>query len=150
MSPNRAALPCNATPTCPYTRPCPVHGSTTPAQRDRPSARASLKSGGLGYGRKWDAARGRFLKEFPLCSRCLAAGLTVQADVVDHQEPHHGDPVIFWQREMWRPLDKRCHSLKTRLESKPNSDELAAFKADEDEGMAKLKAMRPKWEPMVG
>lgn len=72
------------------------------------------------YGSKWQRARTGFLAAHPLC-QCPACGdgkyRVVQADVVDHKVPHRGDLALFWDRDNWQSLAKKCHdSWKQRLE----------------------------------
>ena len=69
------------------------------------------------YGYKWQQARAKYLAEHPLCVRCHSRGRITPATVVDHIEPHRGDPKLFWRRSNWQALCKRCHdSWKQRLE----------------------------------
>lgn len=40
------------------------------------------------------------------------------ATVVDHVDPHHGDPAKFWDTSMWQSCCKWHHdSVKQRLEA---------------------------------
>jgi 5-methylcytosine-specific restriction protein A len=36
------------------------------------------------------------LKQEPLCRMCLDNGVVTPANVADHIEPHHGNPMMFW------------------------------------------------------
>jgi 5-methylcytosine-specific restriction protein A len=69
-----------------------------------------------GYGIRWQVARVAHLRDHPLCVRCLALGDTTAANVVDHIKPHKGDQALFWQRDNWQSLCKRCHDYKTATE----------------------------------
>lgn len=70
-----------------------------------------------GYNHRWSKARDTFLRSRPLCIGCLAEGRTEAASVVDHVDPHHGDPDKFWDTAMWQPCCKWHHdSVKQRLE----------------------------------
>lgn len=70
-----------------------------------------------GYNHRWTKARKTFLSSHPLCIGCLAEGRTEAATVVDHVDPHHGDPDKFWNTAMWQPCCKWHHdSVKQRLE----------------------------------
>lgn len=70
-----------------------------------------------GYNSRWAKARVTFLHSHPLCIGCLALGRTEAATVVDHVDPHHGDPDKFWDTSMWQPCCKWHHdSVKQRLE----------------------------------
>jgi 5-methylcytosine-specific restriction protein A len=73
-----------------------------------------------GYGRKWQKASKAFLVSHPLCEECLRHGRYTKATVVDHIVPHRGDSKMFWDRNNWRALCKRCHDQKTgREDSNP-------------------------------
>lgn len=80
------------------------------SDRQRPSAHKR------GYDRNWNKARRLFLQDNPLCTRCMEKGWVVSATVVDHIEPHRGDRLLFWDRDNWQALCKRCHDRKTRSE----------------------------------
>ena len=69
-----------------------------------------------GYDRHWGKARRLFLMDHPLCVHCSERGLVVEATVVDHIQPHRGDPGKFWDRDNWQPLCIRCHNRKTATE----------------------------------
>jgi len=82
------------------------------------SGRASIA--GMGWhdrrgpynNRRWRRRRRRQLAQQPLCEFCLAKGLVVPADVVDHIEEHHGDRMKFWYgalRSLCRPCHERRH-----------------------------------------
>ena len=68
-------------------------------------------SNSRGYNARWQRARKLFLSEYPFCSRCDEA-----ATVVDHIIPHRGDNTLFWDRDNWQSLCKRCHDVKTATE----------------------------------
>ena len=59
----------------------------------------------------WRKARRELLVSRPWCVGCGGA-----ASVVDHRDPHRGDPVIFWDKARWQPLCASCHSRKTAAE----------------------------------
>ena len=68
-----------------------------------------------GYTAAWRKASKAFLRDVhPLCRECLKEGRYVKATVVDHIVPHRGDPNLFWDRNNWQGLCKRCHDKKTR------------------------------------
>jgi len=70
-----------------------------------------------GYNSRWQKARATYLRSHPFCTECEKQGRTVPATVVDHIEPHRGDQELFWDKDNWQPLCKRCHdSHKQRLE----------------------------------
>jgi len=68
-----------------------------------------------GYGYKWRIASKAFLAQNPLCRECLKKGRLVAATEVDHVIPHKGDLALFWNRDNWQSLCRRCHSRKTAL-----------------------------------
>jgi len=57
----------------------------------------------------WRKGRVLFLREHPLCVRCMAKGLTVPATVVNHIKPHKGDLTLFFDRKNMEAVCKRCH-----------------------------------------
>ena len=69
------------------------------------------------YGYKWQQAREAYLRKHPVCADHLKRGYVLQANVVDHIEPHRGDMKLFWDSANWQRLCKVCHdSHKQRLE----------------------------------
>lgn len=64
---------------------------------------------------RWRKLRARQLFAEPLCAFCDAKGLTVEATIVDHVEPHKGDRVKFWAGP-FRSLCKPCHDSTAKLE----------------------------------
>lgn len=70
-----------------------------------------------GYNHRWAKARVTFLASHPLCIGCLAIKRTQAAEIVDHVDPHHGDPDKFWDTSMWQSCCKWHHdSVKQKLE----------------------------------
>jgi 5-methylcytosine-specific restriction protein A len=70
-----------------------------------------------GYNYEWQLARLEFLALNPLCAMCYPKGTIAQARIVDHIEPHNGDPVKFWDRTNWQGLCLHCHNaIKQRME----------------------------------
>lgn len=70
-----------------------------------------------GYGRPWAKAAEGHRRNSPLCIGCLAAGLVVAAELVDHVEPHKGDTAKFWDTSMWQSSCRWHHDVvKQRLE----------------------------------
>jgi 5-methylcytosine-specific restriction endonuclease McrA len=79
-----------------------------------------------GYGAKWQSFRDAFLIAHPMCEFCQGAGRLTPANVVDHDEPHRGDPEAFWATT-FTALCKRCHDgTKQRLEAKHQGADLLA------------------------
>lgn len=66
-----------------------------------------------GYDSDWRRERKRFLRENPLCVKCLKKDKLRAATVVDHIIPHRGDEKLFWDRSNWQPLCADCHGHKT-------------------------------------
>ncbi len=89
---------------------CDKHRSLHPEE--------TRSASGRGYGRAWQKASKQFLAANLLCVRCMAEGRYRKATVVDHIIPHRGDEKLFWDRENWQPLCKRCHDKKTWTEDK--------------------------------
>jgi len=72
-----------------------------------------------GYTSKWRTVSAAFLKKHPLCEcdECKAGVLRVrEATVVDHIVPHKGDKTVFWDRNNWQAMAKKCHDKKTAKE----------------------------------
>ena len=116
--PERIPTPCRK-PGCPATTTerqgyCPQHRRPPPSREQRrQSDRKRPNAYRRGYGRDWSKARRLFLQDEPLCRRCAERGLLVAATVVDHITPHKGSAALFWNRDNWQPLCKRCHDRKT-------------------------------------
>jgi len=69
------------------------------------------------YGRQWRKARALYLSANPLCVMCKEIDRLTPSKVVDHITPHRGDMRLFWDRDNWQALCKRCHdSHKQRQE----------------------------------
>lgn len=64
----------------------------------------------------WKRLRNTWLNEHPLCEECLRSGEIVQAEVVDHIDPHRGDWTKFMDRGNLQSLCKPCHDRKTASE----------------------------------
>lgn len=138
--PYAAKRPCTV---CGKLGQCPEH--TRQARRrerereqpTRPSASAR------GYGARWRATRAGFLAKHPYCVLCEQAGQIVKATIVDHIIPHRGDSDLFWDRENWRSLCKRCHDIKT-------ADEDSFRGPDGKWGSAKQASTHPQPEKTDG
>ena len=87
------------------TKYCDVHKAQHPEEVRSAASR--------GYGRAWQKASKQFLQVHPLCEECLRQGKYKKATVVDHVIPHRGDEKLFWDRNNWRALCKKCHDKKT-------------------------------------
>ena len=88
----------------------PVHtpiGWQSSAQRraayDREHPRSAL------YDHRWRKLRKLFLSSHPLC----ACGCGYAATVVDHKQPHHGDPALLYDWNNLQAMTKPCHDRKT-------------------------------------
>jgi 5-methylcytosine-specific restriction endonuclease McrA len=90
------------------------------AQGSTPSWRSDKRGANeRGYTYKWQQASKAFLEKHPLCQcpDCEAGEKRVTpATVVDHDPPHRGDMVKFWDRSTWRAMAKACHDRKTQQE----------------------------------
>jgi hypothetical protein len=74
---------------------------------------------------RWRKAAKWFLSRNPLCGRvegraqltlCAAMGRDTAATIVDHIQPHKGDPELFWDERNWQPACAACHSGTKRIE----------------------------------
>lgn len=88
-------------------------GAPTPQQQQRRYDQMRGTAHERGYGAQWQKARLLYLAEHPLCVECARAGAVRPATVVDHVEPHRGDPVKFWDVGNWQALCKPHHDAKT-------------------------------------
>lgn len=89
-----------------------------------------LTSRQRGYDWRWEKARRVFLKLNPLCLHCRENGFVVSATVVDHVEPHRGDPGLFWDIENWQALCNRCHVGWKQRQEKGELSRLARERAN--------------------
>lgn len=79
-----------------------------------------------GYTAEWDKAAKTYKVLHPFCVGCHAIGLRGNADVVDHVEPHKGDPAKFWDQTMWQSACRWHHDVvKKRLEMMFERGEIA-------------------------
>lgn len=86
-----------------------------------------LSAAKRGYDRRWRKARAGFLTKHPLCVMCEAAGLLVEATVVDHIRPPRGARRLFWDRKNWQGLCQPHHdSAKQAEERRGYSREIGA------------------------
>ena len=107
--PTKPMVPCRH-PGCPEL----VDAGKKYCDKHRPLHPEEIRSAGSrGYGRAWQRASRQYLAAHPLCVRCMAEGRYTKATVVDHIKPHRGDAVLFWDRDNWQALCKRCHDRKT-------------------------------------
>ena len=95
-------------------RSVPTRLGTPPERLTVTTSSVSWRSGkegstARGYGYRWQQYRLRFLMKHPLCVRCEALGLVVEATVVDHVTPHQGDAALFWDERNHQALCKPCH-----------------------------------------
>lgn len=67
--------------------------------------------------RRWRELRKQQLQREPLCQYCKARGLLVQAQVVDHVQPHRGDEHKFWFGKL-QSLCNTCHSSAKQSEDR--------------------------------
>lgn len=67
---------------------------------------------------RWRRLRASFLATHPLCMLCLRIGRDTMASVVDHIQPHEGDPELFWAVDNLQALCPPCHSAAKRMQEK--------------------------------
>jgi 5-methylcytosine-specific restriction protein A len=65
---------------------------------------------------RWRRERARWLRKQAhlLCIYCLAEGRTTPANSIDHDPPHDGDRVKFYDRSTWRPSCVSCNARRAR------------------------------------
>ena len=63
--------------------------------------------------KNWKVGRLNYLAKHPLCVECESKGIVEAATVVDHKKAHNGDLKLFYNRQNWWALCKRCHDRKT-------------------------------------
>lgn len=112
--PYRSKVPCRH-PGCPElvdpkVKYCEKHKALHPEE--------IRSAGSRGYGKAWQKTSKQYLAAHPLCVRCLREGRYKKATLVDHIIPHRGDEKLFWDRDNWQALCKRCHDRKTWTEDK--------------------------------
>lgn len=92
-------------------------GAPSRQEQKRQADRWRGSASDRGYNHRWQKARQTHLARSPLCIGCEAVGKIVAATVVDHVDPHHGDPEKFWDTSMWQSCCKWHHdSIKQSLE----------------------------------
>lgn len=102
-------------------RPCPRCGvlvenglcATCREKRTRQVDARRGSSAARGYGAAWQRYRLQYLRQHPLCRSCEARSRVSAANVVDHIQPHKGDPRLFWDPTNHQPLCTPCHNHKT-------------------------------------
>jgi 5-methylcytosine-specific restriction protein A len=91
---------------------CPRHLHIEKKQHDEKRGTAHQR----GYTARWAKESKAFIRAHPLCQceLCQEGKIRVlPSQVTDHDKPHKGDPVLFWDQTNWRALNKRCHDRKT-------------------------------------
>lgn len=82
------------------------------------------------YNHRWQRYRLGFLRQNPLCVRCLEAGRTTAANTVDHITPHRGDTALFWAKDNHQSLCAQCHSGDKQREEKSGVTSYRGSQAD--------------------
>jgi 5-methylcytosine-specific restriction endonuclease McrA len=78
-----------------------------------------------GYSAAWDDAAAQLRKAHPLCRGCEAIDRVMPAELIDHVEPHKGDPRKFWDQSRWQAACKWHHDqVKQSLERRYQRGEL--------------------------
>ena len=76
--------------------------------------------------RRWQKIRVWQLRSDPWCALCRRRGEVTPAEVVDHIEPHGGDPRAFWFGTL-QSLCRPCHDGEKRtIELKGYSNRIGA------------------------
>jgi 5-methylcytosine-specific restriction protein A len=105
--PTAALKPC-AVPSCPALvsgERCPDHARQLEQGRPHRHARRWYNTV------RWKRLRVQVLADaLHTCARC---GQVAAALEVDHDVPHRGDPVLFWDRANLQALCASCHAQKT-------------------------------------
>jgi 5-methylcytosine-specific restriction enzyme A len=114
--PSKPKKPCNY-PGCPnltQERYCQIHNKAVRNKYDKNRGSSTER----GYGYRWRKESKQFLFEHPLCEcdECKRMHRLLPSEVVDHIIPHRGDPILFWDKNNWRAMSKRCHDQKTARE----------------------------------
>ncbi|OMQ44938.1 HNH endonuclease [Ensifer sp. 1H6] len=92
-------------------------GAPTRQEQKRQADRWRGSASERGYNHRWSKASKTHLARSPLCVGCEALGRVEPATLVDHVDPHHGDPDKFWDTSMWQASCKWHHdSVKQHLE----------------------------------
>jgi len=93
-----------------------------PKGRCREHARAYDRQRGTAaerlYTSRWQRISKRWLSKpgHQLCVYCQEKGRITAAECIDHEPPHRGDPVLFWDQSTWRPACISCNSRKAVLQ----------------------------------
>jgi 5-methylcytosine-specific restriction enzyme A len=65
---------------------------------------------------RWRKLRRTQLADHPLCKMCLEQSHVVPATVVDHIQPHKGNPTLMWSRNNLQSLCKVHHDSAKRYQ----------------------------------
>jgi 5-methylcytosine-specific restriction protein A len=87
---------------------CPEH------ERQRRTVANVANLHGLYRTKRWQDLREQKMRENPFCCDCEAQGVKRVWDELDHQQPHCGDLVLFWDPENLRGRCREHHGMKTR------------------------------------
>lgn len=120
----RLAASACAVPTCP--RRAEVRGRCRRHAAEERSARY-VRNAELLYGRAWKRSARAFLRGHPACVACGAI-----ATVVDHERPHRGSLVLFWDVSNWGAYCKYCHDRKTATRDRGFGDKVGRYKSSND------------------
>lgn len=82
------------------------------------------------YDHRWQRYRLSFLRQNPLCVRCLEAGRVTASDTVDHIIPHKGDEAKFRDPLNHQALCSTCHSGDKQRAEKSGVEQYRGCQAD--------------------
>lgn len=94
---------------------CPAHQDRAEERRKQHARLWSRERGNTtlrGYGRDWQTLRESFLRDHPLCARCLAQGVIRPATVVHHVQPVEQRPDLRLNPDNLEALCRNCHELE--------------------------------------
>lgn len=92
---------------------------------------------------EWKAARREQLRLEPCCRFCDRLGITRQATIVDHIEPHRGSRRLFFDRSNLQSLCKAHHDQVKQSWEKRETPEIGADGWPLDQSNSTATATRP-------
>ena len=86
---------------------CPICGPMAAANYDKHHREKTPRQ--LYTTNRWKKFSRTYRARHPVCTICGSRA----SDVVDHIQPHNGNPKLFWDKKNLQALCKRCHDRKT-------------------------------------